>query len=135
MITAVDSSVLLDVFRADPVHDLPSGSALRTSRLEGAVVACDIVWAEVLAWFPKEQGNPAMARLGVSFDALTVGSSARAARAWAQYRASGGPRQRLVADFLIGAHAAVQADRLLTRDRGFYRRYFDDLTVIEPTHG
>jgi predicted nucleic acid-binding protein len=38
----------------------------------------------------------------------------------------------VVADLLVGAHAAHQADRLLTRDRGFFRRYFDDLMVLDP---
>lgn len=49
-----------------------------------------------------------------------------------KYRAAGGKRDRVVADFLIGAHAVSQCDRLLTRDRGYYRKYFAGLSVTEP---
>jgi predicted nucleic acid-binding protein len=40
--------------------------------------------------------------------------------------------RRVVADFLIGAHALVTCDRLLARDRGYYRDYFAGLRIIEP---
>ncbi|MDE3244306.1 MAG: type II toxin-antitoxin system VapC family toxin, partial [Nitrospirota bacterium] len=50
--------------------------------------------------------------------------------AHAAYRKAGGKRQRILADFLIGAHAFHEADQLLTRDRGFYRRYFSGLAVL-----
>ncbi len=40
--------------------------------------------------------------------------------------------ERVVADFLVGSHASLCADALLTRDRGFYRTEFSGLRVLEP---
>jgi hypothetical protein len=48
------------------------------------------------------------------------------------YRRAGGPREHLIPDFLIGAHAQVQASQLAASDRGFLRRYFPKLKVIAP---
>ena len=74
-----------------------------------------------------------MADLGVTFGSLSEAAAVNAAKAWRQYRARGGRRTRIASDFLIGAHALSAADRLLTRDRGFYRRYFAGLKVLDPS--
>lgn len=42
-------------------------------------------------------------------------------------REAGGPRDRTITDFLIGAHAVAVADDFLTRDRGLYPTYFPEL--------
>lgn len=44
-----------------------------------------------------------------------------------QHRA---PR-RLIADYLVGAHALLRADRLITLDQRVYRTDFPELTVVE----
>lgn len=134
MITAVDTNVLLDVFAADPEFGEASASAIRRCSREGSLVACEIVWAEVASVFPdSDAAVHTLTRLGVAFSAIEDRAALLAGKAWRSYRERGGRRERLVADFLIGAHAAQQADRLLTRDRGFYRRYFASLDVLDPT--
>ncbi len=98
-------------------------------------MACSVVWAEVRAWFPDDESCADSLRvLGIRFDALRPEAATLAGRLWKEHCArKGTDRRRVVADFLIGAHARVQADTLLTRDRGFYRAYFDGLRVNDPT--
>jgi len=101
---------------------------------EGGLVSCEVVWAEVVGAAPgADAARAAMDRVDVRFSPLSHAAALRAGRAWRAYRQAGGPRSRLIADFLIGGHAAEQAERLLTRDRGFYRAYFDGLEVVDPT--
>lgn len=130
----MDSSVLLDVFGADSAFGTASRAAVRQALSEGDLVACDVVWAEVLAALPPDPPpEEAMHRLGVRFSPLEVAGATAAAVSWRAYRRQGGQRVRVVADFLVGAHARTQADRLLTRDRGFYRTYFRGLRILDPT--
>ncbi len=134
MITAVDTNVLIDIFAADSTFGRGSLAAVSQCTLEGRLIATDIVWAELAAVFPDaEDAAAALDVLGVDFSPVDRSSAEAAGGAWRTYRAGGGSRTRLVADFLIGAHAFHQADRLLTRDRGFYRTYFAGLEIVDPT--
>ena len=133
MITALDTNVLLDILGPDPVFGPASASAVRRSMAQGRHVACEIVWAELSANFPSPAATrEAMRRLGIEFSNVTEETALAAGRLWKEHRRGGGARSRVVADFLVGAHALYQADRLLTRDRGFYRTYFKRLSVLDP---
>ena len=134
MITAVDTNVLIDVFGADTRFGRSSAGALRLCLNQGAVVACGVVWSEARAAFYKEEDfRRALHTLGVGFSPMTEQAATLAGATWKKYRVAGGKRDRVIADFLIGAHAASQCERLLTRDRGYYKKYFGGLAILDPS--
>lgn len=133
MITAVDTSVLLDVLSGDRDHGPRSAAALRKAAADGALVASTVVWAEVIGAYSDPKAAAArLDRLGLELIADDREVATAAGRVYRAYRRSGGTRRRILPDFLIGAHALVHADRLLTRDRGFYRSHFARLAILEP---
>ena len=132
MITAVDTSVLVDVFRADDRFGIQSRERLDAAYRAGAILVCDIVYAELVPRFAERPAlDAALRAINATVSPVDTAIAWEAGRRWRQYRLAGGPRPRILADFLIGAHALAVADSFLTRDRGFYRSYFPELS--QPT--
>ena len=132
MRTAVDTSVLLAIFKSEP-----DGAAwlegLQAWRSEGALVVCEVVIAELAVGIGEEaELRQALDDLGLNYEPLSREAARSAGRAFAEYRREGGPRKYFVPDFLIGAHAQIQADRLAAKDRGYLRRYFASLPLVTP---
>lgn len=134
MITAVDTNVLIDVFGADPTFGRSSLEALKKCADEGSLIACEIIWIETATVFPSpELCQDAMNKINIEFSSFESDGIWIASKAWRNYRNRGGKRDRVAADFLIAAHSLTQANRLLTRDRGFYKEYFADLQILDPS--
>jgi predicted nucleic acid-binding protein len=134
LITAADTSVLLDVIGGDKTFGAASADGLRRCLAAGRVTACDVVWAECTGELVDEDAAvERLGRLRIGYSPTSADAAVVAGSMWRKYRIEGGPRGRMIADFLIGAHALTQADRLLTRDRGFYRRYFEGLEIVDPS--
>jgi predicted nucleic acid-binding protein len=136
MRTAIDTNVVSALWSAEPLSGQVS-QLLGEARSEGGLVISAVVHAELMA-HPKateEFVDEFLATTGVEID-FDFGEDVwrEAARRFARYvarrRASrGGSPKRLLADFLVAAHAMIRADRLLTADEGYYRLDFPELEI------
>jgi len=135
--TAIDTNIISAIVSQERHWQLYAG-LLRQLRDEGALVVCAPVWVELAAQ-PRLMGKDIttfllLAGVTVDFD-LSSDVWARAAETHAAYasrrRMSGGdtPR-RVLADFLVGAHALAATQRLVTLDQRFHEQTFPTLKLV-----
>tara|TARA_B100000315_G_C14561351_1_gene580740 strand:+ start:1730 stop:2128 length:399 start_codon:yes stop_codon:yes gene_type:complete len=131
MITVVDTNILLDILMPNRKYLESSKGLLKEAFDSGALVINEIIYSELSPQFKnKEALDKILQTLNIKFVNLNDISSYHAGQKWNEYRKAGGKRERIIPDFLIGAFAVKQADRLLTRDRGFYKKYFKGLKIM-----
>jgi predicted nucleic acid-binding protein len=132
MIAVVDTNILLDIFLPDEKFSSTSAMLLKKAFDQGALIISEMVYAELVPQFKeRDQLDRVLKALNISLSVLDRESAYLAGKKWALYRQAGGKRDRIITDFLIGAHALVKGDRFLTRDRGFYRTYFPELVLMQ----
>jgi hypothetical protein len=136
MITSIDTNVLLDVLIPNEKFYAAAVGAIEDAMRAGSLVVCDMVYAELCIHFPSQRECDGFLESNeIRVEPLTREAHFLASRIWRKYHRQGGRRNRILADFLIGAHAQVQATRLVSRDRGFYSRLFPSLSLIDPSIG
>ncbi|NWF83509.1 MAG: type II toxin-antitoxin system VapC family toxin [Bryobacteraceae bacterium] len=134
MITALDTNVLLDILIPDDQFAERSLAAIEAAAAGGSLVICDPVYAELCGQFRSQADcDRFLLENSILVERVSRQAMWAAASAWLGYRRTERRRDRILTDFLIGAHASSQASRLITRDRGVYRKYFKDLIVVDPS--
>ena len=128
MITAVDTNVLLDILIPSDQHGPQSKAWLVAAYDAGAIVVSDVVYAELVPSFRDRAAlDGALQEIGATLSPIDSSIAYEAGLRWKRYRSAGGSRERIITDFLIGAHALSAADVFLTRDRGFFSTHFPEL--------
>jgi predicted nucleic acid-binding protein len=129
----VDSNVLIDVFAVGSRWSEWSAQELTRAGNEGPIFVNQIIYAEISVGFATvEECEWAVGAQGIERIPLPWPSAFLAGRAFTDYRRRNGAKRSPLPDFFIGAHAAVEGLRLLTRDPGRYRTYFPTIELITP---
>jgi predicted nucleic acid-binding protein len=132
-VTLVDTNVLLDVFTKDPKWLGWSVMQLEEASIKGPLLINDVIYAETSSRYSRiEDFETALVDAGVTVVPTPRAALFLAGKAFVQYRGASGLRTGVLADFFIGAHAAVERLPLLTRDARRYRSYFPTAVLIAP---
>jgi predicted nucleic acid-binding protein len=129
---AIDASVLVDLLANGPQADAAE-ACLRQSLSNGPVVISDVALAQVCsALHDGAEALTVLEEMSIRFSPIESKSALRAGEMQRRHRQRGGTQTRALPDFLVGAHALLQCDGLITRDDAFYRQYFKGLKLIVP---
>jgi predicted nucleic acid-binding protein len=138
MTTAIDTNILVALWDNDQAINTAARAALDEALGRGSLVIAAPVYAELLAFPSRNEAFVdtfcADSRISIDWDLgepiwRAAGRAFQAHAAGRRRHRGAGPR-RILADFLIGAHALKNGFRLLTLDEHIYRVAFPRLTIV-----
>ncbi|HRL37122.1 MAG TPA: type II toxin-antitoxin system VapC family toxin [Ottowia beijingensis] len=129
----VDTNVLVDVLEDDPEWaDWSIGQLRKQSRVHRLIIN-PVIYAELsLTFSTVEALDEVLAGMQLPVVEMPRSALFLAGKAFAQYRRRGGTKGNVLADFFIGAHAAVAGWPILTRDGRRYQSYFPTVNLVMP---
>ncbi len=155
MTVAIDTNILFDILLPDPMFMDRSLSQLTACGKTHLLIISEVVYGELASQFSEESALTAfLSDTGIRLVNSNPEALWRGARAWSAYTKNRSQkfqcnscgnmqllecdkcnkviagRQHIFSDFLIGGHALIHANYLLTRDRGYYERYFPELRMV-----
>ena len=108
-------------------------AALATAADSAHLVINAVIYAEVSVRFTRiEDLEDALPKSLFQREPIPFEAAFLAGKAFLAYQNRGGLKRSPLPDFIIGAHALLQCQGLITRDAGFFRDYFKGLKVIVP---
>ena len=129
----VDTNVLVDVLEDDPEWADWSIGQLRAQSKIHRLAINPIIYSELsLTFSTVEALDRAVDDLGLAVIEIPRPALFLAGKAFVRYRRQGGKKENVLADFFIGAHAAVSRYPILTRDTRRYASYFTNVALIAP---
>ena len=129
----VDTNVLVDVLENDPDWADWSIGQLRAQSKVHRLAINPIIYSELsLTFSTVEALDKTIEDLGLAVIELPRPALFLAGKAFVKYRRGGGSKGNVLADFFIGAHAAVLSCSILTRDARRYRNYFPTVQLLTP---
>ncbi len=129
----VDSNVILDIFEEDPVWCEWSVSTLDRYCYSQDLYINPVIYAEISVGFQRiEELEVAVSGCGFKIQQISKEALFLAGKAFLKYRRQKGGKRSPLPDFFIGAHAAVNKLKLITRDVARYKTYFPTVKLICP---
>ena len=129
----VDTNVLVDVLEDDPQWADWSLAQLRGQAQIHELLINPVIYAELSLTFSKAEAlDQAVDGMGLVMREINRPALFLAGKAFVRYRRKGGKKQNVLADFFIGAQAAVLGCPILTRDISRYHTYFPSVSLIVP---
>ncbi|PUE24011.1 DNA-binding protein [Limnohabitans sp. JirII-29] len=129
----VDTNVLVDVLQNDPDWVDWSIAQLRAQSQIHRLIINPIIYAELSLTFSSVEAlDRVLADMVLPVVEVPKPALFLAGKAFVQYRRRGGQKSNVLADFFIGAHAAVARLPVLTRDAQRYQSYFPSVRLVTP---